>query len=307
VIGAARRLTVAGAALVVAAGLAVGGCGSSKSGTQGCFSKSAATGRQLWSRTLIGNDREGIDMAPGYNDGTVYVSTVPVNPNKGQYLGGAKATLWALNAATGAPEWSWDEVQNLWGNPAAYSGGGLWDPPSFDSEGNIYIGVANPGPIAPTGWPAGYPWGTSRPGPDLYTDSVVKLSRNGKLLWYYQLTPHDLYDWDLQNSPVLTTAHGQPVVIDGGKAGILIELNAQTGKLLWKLPVGVHSGHDNDGLITENATPVAHIPLPAKSRISRCRRSSALSPACSAASSPSWRPTDRRSSPLSTTLPCRCR
>jgi hypothetical protein len=39
--------------------------------------------------------------------------------------------------------------------------------------------------------------------------------------WYYQLTPHDLYDWDLQNSPVLTTANGQPVVIDGGKAGIL--------------------------------------------------------------------------------------
>ena len=38
----------------------------------------------------------------------------------------------------------------------------------------------------------GYPWGTSRPGPDLYTDSVVKLSAQGKLLWYYQLTPHDL-------------------------------------------------------------------------------------------------------------------
>ena len=55
-----------------------------------------------------------------------------------------------------------------------------------------------------------------RPGPDLYTDSVVKLSPQGKLLWYYQLTPHDLFDWDLPNSPVLTTAHGQPVVIDGG-------------------------------------------------------------------------------------------
>jgi alcohol dehydrogenase (cytochrome c) len=225
---------------------------------------SAATGKQLWSRTLIGNDLEGIDMPPGYNDGTVYVSTVPVNPNKGQYLGGAKATLWALNAATGAPEWSWDEVQNLWGNPGINSGGGLWDPPSFDSQGNLYIGVANPGPIGQTGWPQGYPWGTSRPGPNLYTDSVVKLSPQGKLLWYYQLTPHDLYDWDLQDSPVLTTAHGQPVVIDGGKAGILIELSAQTGKLLWKLPVGVHSGHDNDGLITQNATPTSPIPLPAK-------------------------------------------
>jgi alcohol dehydrogenase (cytochrome c) len=198
---------------------------------------SAATGRQLWSRTLIGNDHEGIDMAPGYNNGTVYVSTVPVNPAVGEYLGGAKATLWALNARTGAPEWSWDEVQKLWGNPAANSGGGLWDPPSFDNQGNLYIGVANPGPIAQTGWPAGFPWGTSRPGPDLYTDSVVKLSPRGKLLWYYQLTPHDLYDWDLQNSPVLTTANCRPVVIDGGKAGILI---------------------------TENATPASHIPLPAK-------------------------------------------
>jgi alcohol dehydrogenase (cytochrome c) len=225
---------------------------------------SAATGRQLWSRTLIGNDHEGIDMAPGYNNGTVYVSTVPVNPDVGQYLGGARSTLWALNAGTGAPEWSWDEVQNLWGNPAVNSGGGLWDPPSFDSHGNIYIGIANPGPIGQTGWPKGYPWATSRPGPDLYTDSVVKLSPQGKLLWYYQLTPHDLYDWDLQNSPVLTTAHGQPVVIDAGKAGILIELNAQTGKLLWKLPVGVHTGHENDGLLTENATPASRIPLPAK-------------------------------------------
>jgi outer membrane protein assembly factor BamB len=225
---------------------------------------SSATGKQLWSRTLIGNDHEGIDMAPGYNNGTVYVSTVPVNPAVGQYLGGGKGILWALNAATGAPEWSWDEVQNLWGNPALNSGGGLWDPPSFDAQGNLYIGIANPGPIGQSGWPKGYPWGTSRPGPNLYTDSVVKLSPQGKLLWYYQLTPHDLYDWDLQNSPLLTTANGQPVVIDGGKAGILIELNAQTGKLIWKLPVGVHSGPQDAGLLTENATPTSSITLPAE-------------------------------------------
>jgi hypothetical protein len=63
---------------------------------------------------------------------------------------------------------------------------------------------------------------------------------------------------------VLTTAHGQPVVIDGGKAGILIELNAHTGKLLWSLPVGVHNGHDHAGLLTENARPTYHLPLPAR-------------------------------------------
>ena len=59
---------------------------------------------------------------------------------------------------------------------------------------------------------------------------------------------------------MLTTANGRPVVIDGGKAGILFELDAKTGRLLWKLPVG---GHDNDGLLTENATPPSPIPLPA--------------------------------------------
>jgi alcohol dehydrogenase (cytochrome c) len=219
----------------------------------------AATGAQLWSRTLVGNDHEGIAMAPGYDHGTVYVSTVPANVTT-IYGAGGQGILWALNAKTGAPEWSWNQDQNLWGNPGVNSGAGLWYPPSFDAQGNIYLGIANPAPIFGT---TSDPLGSSRPGPDLYTDSVVKLSPAGKLLWYYQLTPHDLYDWDLQNPPVLTTANGQPVVIDGGKAGIMIELDAQTGKLLWQLPVGGHSGHEDDGVLTEHATPTSHDPLPA--------------------------------------------
>jgi outer membrane protein assembly factor BamB len=225
------------------------------------FALDAATGGQLWSRTLIGNDHEGIDMTPGYDRGTVYVSTVPVNPTVGEYLGGGKATLWALNATTGAPEWSWDEVQDLWGHPSVNSGGGQWYAPSFDAQGNVYLGVANPAPLFGT---KSYPLGSSRPGPNLYTDSVVKLSPRGTMLWYYQLTPHDLYDWDLQDPPVLTTANGRPVVIDGGKAGVLIELDAQTGQLLWKLPVGGHQGPANGGVLTEHATTASRAGLPAR-------------------------------------------
>ncbi|HEV2251884.1 MAG TPA: hypothetical protein VGS06_01695, partial [Streptosporangiaceae bacterium] len=78
------------------------------------------------------------------------------------------------------------------------------------------------------------------------------------------VTPHDLYDWDLQDPPVLTTANGRPVVIGGGKAGILIELDARTGTLLWQRPVGGHDGHDNDGLLTEHATPASRGILPAQ-------------------------------------------
>ncbi len=219
----------------------------------------AATGAQLWSRTLIENDHEGIAMAPGYDHGTVYVSTVPANVTT-VYGAGGQGILWALNGKTGVPEWSWNEDQNLWGNPGINSGAGLWYTPSFDAQGNIYLGVANPAPIFGT---KSYPLGSSRPGPDLYTDSVVKLSPAGKLLWYYQLTPHDLYDWDLQNPPVVTTADGRPVVIDGGKAGIMIELDAQTGTPLWQRPVGGHTGHENDGVLTEHATATSHDPLPA--------------------------------------------
>src|SRR5580704_17246087 len=220
----------------------------------------AATGAQLWSRTLVENGHEGIAMAPGYNNGTVYVSTVPANVHT-VYGAGGEGILFALNAKTGAPEWSWNQDQNLWGNPGVNSGAGLWYTPSFDAQGNIYLGIANPAPIFGT---TSYPLGSSRPGPNLYTDSVVKLSPAGKLLWYYQLTPHDLYDWDLQNPPVLTTANGRPVVIAGGKAGIMIELDAQTGKLLWQRLVGGHDGHENDGLLTEHATPTSPDPLPAK-------------------------------------------
>jgi outer membrane protein assembly factor BamB len=53
------------------------------------------------------------------------------------------------------------------------------------------------------------------------------------------------------------------VVIDGGKAGVLIELDAQTGKLLWQRPVGAHQGHENDGLLTEHAKPGSPVSLPA--------------------------------------------
>jgi outer membrane protein assembly factor BamB len=212
------------------------------------FALEAATGKQLWIRKLTRNANEGIDMAPGYSSGMVYVSTVPGNA-KTFYAGEGQAVLTAMDAATGAVKWTWDEVpSNLWSgkHKNINSGGGQWHPPTFDSEGNLYIGVSNPAPF--TGTPK-FPWGSSRPGPNLYTDSIVKLNAStGKLIWYYQLTPHDIYDWDLANPPLLATVNGKQAVIDGGKAGIVVAVDAQTGKLLWKRPVGVHNGHDNDNL-----------------------------------------------------------
>jgi outer membrane protein assembly factor BamB len=206
------------------------------------FALDRATGEQLWSVPLTRNRFEGIDMAPGYHDGLVYVSTVPFG-SKGNEVG----VLWALNAKTGKKVWSFATVpKSLWGHPEINFGGGVLQTPAFDEEGSMYIGVGSPGPTAGT---ARYPWGTSRPGPNLYTDSIVKLdAATGKIEWHYQLTPHALCDWDLQGPPLLIEAGGQDLVVAAGKAGIVIAVDRETGKLVWKRPVGQHNGHDRDGI-----------------------------------------------------------
>jgi outer membrane protein assembly factor BamB len=212
------------------------------------FALKASTGDQIWIKKLTRNGNEGIDMAPGVHDGTVFVSTVPGNAKR-FYAGSGQSVLWAMDASTGATRWKWDEVpDDLWSAKYTHinSGGGQWYPPTFDGQGNLYVGVSNPAPFPGA---KGLPWGASRPGPDLYTDSIVKLDeQTGKLIWHYQLTPHDIYDWDLENSPILSDATGKQIVIDGGKAGILVAVDAQTGKPIWKTPVGVHNGHDKDNI-----------------------------------------------------------
>jgi glucose dehydrogenase len=91
----------------------------------------------------------------------------------------------------------------------------------------------------------------------LYTDSDVNLDvRTGKLRWYFQAVPNDFKDFDLQTSPISTTVASRPVIVASGKMGIVYELDATTGHLLWQTPVGVHNGHDGDslGLLNHNQT-----------------------------------------------------
>src|SRR5690349_2724009 len=223
-------------------GVFVGGGRVYGSTSDRAFALDRETGREIWSTRLVDNASERIAMAPGYHEGLVYLSTVPA-----KFKGGERGTLWALNAGTGKRVWSFETVpKDLWGNPQVNFGGGLTSPPAFDAQGSMYCGVGGPGPLPGT---KRQPWGSSRPGPNLYTDSVVKLdAKTGKLEWYYQLTPHAVCVWDLQESPLLTKAGGRRLVIAAGKAGIVVALDQETGKPVWRLPVGIHNGHDRDGL-----------------------------------------------------------
>jgi outer membrane protein assembly factor BamB len=208
------------------------------------FALDPATGHVLWVRKLIRNGNEGIDMAPTVYDGTVLLSTIPGNA-RSFYAGNGDGIVYALDARTGAKKWSFNTVSDgrkLWGNARVNSGGGLWYPPAVDSAGRVFITVANPAPFPGA---KKYPNGSSRPGPNLYTDSLVALDgASGKLLWYRQVVRHDVRDYDLQDSPIVGTipVDGTPteVVFAAGKMGRVYAFAAADGRPIWQRPVGMH-------------------------------------------------------------------
>jgi outer membrane protein assembly factor BamB len=212
--------------------------------TSHAFALDPGTGKLLWSRRLVRNRHEGIEIAPQLYDGTVLYSTVPSNVT-GSYRPGTIGVVWALDAATGAPRWTFSTVKGgagLWGDPQVNGGGGLWYPPAVDAQGRVFLSVANPAPFPGT---KDFPNGSSRPGPNLYTNSLVALDgTTGKLLWYRQAVPHDLRDYDLMISAILTrlpvAGAETPVVITAGKMGKVYAYRAGDGEPLWTVSVGKH-------------------------------------------------------------------
>ena len=88
-------------------------------------------------------------------------------------------------------------------------------------------------------WPTGNPCpdydGSQRNGDNLYTDSILALDPStGRLKWHFQYTPHDLWDWDAQQPPVLVDAdwHGQPrkLLLHANRNGFFYVLDRVDGR-----------------------------------------------------------------------------
>jgi alcohol dehydrogenase (cytochrome c) len=95
-------------------------------------------------------------------------------------------------------------------------------------------------------WPTGNAGndlnGDNRGGDNLYTDSDVALdAKTGKLKWHFQYTPHDVWDWDAVQTPVLVDANwnGQPrkLLLHANRNGFLYVLDRTSGQLLLAKPL----------------------------------------------------------------------
>jgi alcohol dehydrogenase (cytochrome c) len=121
-------------------------------------------------------------------------------------------------------------------------------------------------------WPTGNPCpdydGAERQGDNLYADSILALDPvSGRLKWHFQYTPHDLWDWDAQQPPVLvdTAWEGRPrkLLLHANRNGFFYVLDRTTGALLLakpfvkKLTWAREIGADGRPVLNPDQTPTA--------------------------------------------------
>ena len=154
---------------------------------------------------------------------------------------GSRGFVAAFEQTTGREVWRFWTVP-LPGEPGAetwqgkgiqHGGAPTWFTGTYDAASDMVYW--------PTGNPSAEYNGDDRGGDNLYSDSILALdNRNGKVRWYYQFTPHDLWDWDATETPVLldTAWQGAPrkLLVQANRNGFFYVFDRTDGKLLLAKP-----------------------------------------------------------------------
>jgi alcohol dehydrogenase (cytochrome c) len=158
--------------------------------------------------------------------------------------------LKSIDAATGETQWIFYSTPPPGAaepKSGGATGGQMWTTGTYDPDLNlVYLGTGNPTPVLN---------GDARPGDNPWTCSIVALNPDsGKLVWGFQVSPHDTHDWDANEVPVLVNAdfNGQPrkLVMQASRNGYFFVLDRTNGKNLLTTPfaaVNWAMGIDSEG------------------------------------------------------------
>lgn len=145
----------------------------------------------------------------------------------------------AYDPETGERQWRWYAVpqsadepgSDTWPNAdmARHGGGMTWQPVTYDPDLDLlYVTTGNPQPVMAH---------KNRPGDNLFTGSIVALNADtGKMVWYFQSSPHDTHDWDSNETAVLIDGviDGQPrkLIAQAARNGHFFVLDRTNGKAI---------------------------------------------------------------------------
>src|SRR5262245_42439202 len=173
-----------------------------------------------------------------------------------------------FDVRTGRKLWTFKTIpqQGEFGNDTwlndswKYTGNtGAWVPLAGDEElGYVYIPVESP---------TGDFYGGTRPGNNLFSDSLVCLdARTGKRIWHYQLVHHDIWDWDIGAPPILAdiTVNGKKIkaVAQITKQAFTFVFDRVTGQPVWPIEERPVPKSDVPGEWTSPTQPFPTKPKP---------------------------------------------
>jgi len=191
----------------------------------------AATGQVAWQQVFVDvRAGESATLAP-----LVVKNLVIVGSSGGEF--GVRGHIDAFDLDTGERVWRRYNVpkpgepgSETWAGDSWQRGGGTaWITGSYDPELDlVYWGTANPGAVLD---------GSMRPGDNLYTDSIIAFRPDdGRLVWHFQMTPHDVWDYDGVNENILFERDGRRLLAHFDKNGHLYVLDRTNGALVGATP-----------------------------------------------------------------------
>ena len=192
-------------------------------------------------REGLGRDAKSLTLVQSYNPGRIFNDLLILGSATNEEYSSGPGDIRAYDVRTGRLAWSFHTIPHpgepayeTWPKDAWKSVGGAndWSGMALDEKrGIVYV---------PTASPKYNFYGANRPGKNLYGDCLLALNaRTGKLVWYYQMIHHDIWDYDNDSTPMLTTVVHQgkkvDVVAQAGKVGFLWVFNRETGEPLWPI------------------------------------------------------------------------